>query len=283
MATIAEQLVKLNDVKKDIKTAIEAKGVPVGDAPFAEYSGKIDAIEGGEKGLAKYGVSYDNTREVTAAGVLQIKQTKNIKFDINLTGIKKIGDNALNGLVTGCGGGTVTLYAPDLEEVGTSGLRGVMDNSVGRSVFLPKLKTVKNYGCYRACFGIKTQEVLDLSSVETVMHAGMQEFATNASDVTTVLLDSLVSAGNYSFAWAFARTGIKSISFPMLVTAEKDAFVLSSSGTNPIFDGCSALTEIHFREDFRETAETMYGYSTKWGATNATIYFDLPNISGVES
>lgn len=46
MATVAENLQTIIDIKADIKTAIENKGVTVGDASFSEYAGKIDSIEG---------------------------------------------------------------------------------------------------------------------------------------------------------------------------------------------------------------------------------------------
>ena len=47
MATIAENLQTIIDIKQDIKTAIENKGVTVGDSSFSEYSTKIDEITTG--------------------------------------------------------------------------------------------------------------------------------------------------------------------------------------------------------------------------------------------
>lgn len=44
MATIYENLTLLLDVRKNIKTSIENKGVEVGDVPFTEYYSKIDDI-----------------------------------------------------------------------------------------------------------------------------------------------------------------------------------------------------------------------------------------------
>jgi len=43
---IADKLLELNDVKQDIKTAIEDKGVDMTDVPFTGYSTKIDSITG---------------------------------------------------------------------------------------------------------------------------------------------------------------------------------------------------------------------------------------------
>lgn len=47
MGTTADKLNKLSQTKTAIKAAIEAKGVTVGDATFAEYPSKISAISGG--------------------------------------------------------------------------------------------------------------------------------------------------------------------------------------------------------------------------------------------
>ena len=44
MSTIAESLQVIYDIKENIKTAIESKGVGVGDAPFTNYADKITEI-----------------------------------------------------------------------------------------------------------------------------------------------------------------------------------------------------------------------------------------------
>lgn len=57
MATIAEKLRTLLTIKNDIKTAIEKKGINVGDVPFTEYSEKIEDISVSGGG---YGEGYNN-------------------------------------------------------------------------------------------------------------------------------------------------------------------------------------------------------------------------------
>ena len=47
MSTIAEKLALLDNTKAKIKASIEAKGVAVGNAPFADYPAKIAQISGG--------------------------------------------------------------------------------------------------------------------------------------------------------------------------------------------------------------------------------------------
>lgn len=49
MGTTADKLQGILDSKADIKDAIEAKGVTVGDATLAEYAGKIAEINGGQE------------------------------------------------------------------------------------------------------------------------------------------------------------------------------------------------------------------------------------------
>lgn len=64
MATIAENLQTIIDIKADIKTAIENKGVTVGDASFSEYAGKIDSIEAGGSAsidVGALGIKFGNS------------------------------------------------------------------------------------------------------------------------------------------------------------------------------------------------------------------------------
>jgi hypothetical protein len=67
--------------------------------------------------------------------------------------------------------------------------------------------------------------------------------------------------------------GLTTISFPSLTDVDKNGF--GASASSGAFNKCTALTEIHFRADMQAAIEAMSNYATKWGATNATIYFDL--------
>lgn len=63
-------------------------------------------------------------------------------------------------------------------------------------------------------------------------------------------------------------TNLSSVSFPSLVT-------VSDSGA--LYDAFlyTIVTEIHFKASARSTITSLSGYSTKFGASDATIYFDL--------
>ena len=57
---------------------------------------------------------------------------------------------------------------------------------------------------------------------------------------------------------------LTSIDLPNVTTVESYAF-----------SGCKSLKEIHFAAKNKEAIEALSGYSNKFGATNATIYFDI--------
>lgn len=58
MGTIAQKLQAILDSKSDIKDAIEAKGVTVGDAPFDEYADLIGDISGGQQEVPEKDVNF---------------------------------------------------------------------------------------------------------------------------------------------------------------------------------------------------------------------------------
>lgn len=115
---------------------------------------------------------------------------------------------------------------------------------------------------------------IDLSSLRTVDVVGLSYAFYNCTGITSVDLSSLQSVGSNGLSSAFyGCTGITTISFPSLTDVRTNSFC--SASYNYTFRSCTALTEIHFRADMQATIEAMTGYADKWGATNATIYFDL--------
>lgn len=60
MSTIAENLQVIYDIKENIKTAIESKGVGVGDVPFTNYADKIGEITVGGDCEGVYQDGYNN-------------------------------------------------------------------------------------------------------------------------------------------------------------------------------------------------------------------------------
>ena len=91
-----------------------------------------------------------------------------------------------------------------------------------------------------------------------------------------IRLTSLAEIANaYAFRTTFAeiKAGGKRFYFPALTTIVANAF--GTSSTNLTWYKSTLVEEIHFRADMQATIESQYGYSSKFGATNCTIYYDL--------
>ena len=85
----------------------------------------------------------------------------------------------------------------------------------------------------------------------------------------TDVLDNIKTIGMYGLSYAFYKwPSITSVSFPALTT-------FNSNGLYYAFNECTGITELHFRADVKSAVEAAKGYSDKFSASNATIYFDL--------
>ena len=81
-------------------------------------------------------------------------------------------------------------------------------------------------------------------------------------------------------------SSLTSIDLPKVITVKSNAFSSCSSltsinlpkvttvGSYAFYD-CRSLKEIHFAAKNKEAIEALSDYSNKFGATNATIYFDI--------
>lgn len=111
---------------------------------------------------------------------------------------------------------------------------------------------------FYGCTALKNVEFPEMTN------AKMETTFYNCTSLVSV---SLPKATLFESNGAFyGCSSLPSISFPNVTR-----FNMATS----TFYGCTALTEIHFRADMQATVEALSGYSSKWGATNATIYFDL--------
>lgn len=157
-----------------------------------------------------------------------------------------------------------------------TGFSGTFTYSKIQSISFGSLQTI-NYGGFRGC----CQHCDYLSSVNipllTTINTNncFDEAFGYCSLLTSVTFTSLSTVnGNNCFKHAFHNSGLQTISFPALTTVT-GTYLFGSASYEFAFEGCTALTEIHFRADAQSMIENIDGYSSKWGASNATIYFDL--------
>lgn len=115
----------------------------------------------------------------------------------------------------------------------------------------------------------------------TVQSYGLYGTFSGCSGLTRAEMPALIELGSMACAGTFREcTALTSMSFPMLVFMNMQAFGVDEA--TYIFAGCDNLLEIHFRKDAEKYVPSMIGYADKWGAKNATIYFDLDNLTGLE-
>ena len=168
---------------------------------------------------------------------------------------------------------------PELVTVGKQGLSNAFyyssrSSSNALSVNFDKLTTVGENGFSYAFYNIKLKNNISFPKLETLgLYAFGNAFTSSfkySGDINTVSFPSLTTVAAQSFSGCFGGCSwLTNISFPSLTTfGHKNAFINA-------FKDCKNLTEIHFRQDAQTSVESLDGYSTKWGATNATIYFDL--------
>ena len=113
-----------------------------------------------------------------------------------------------------------------------------------------------------------TQDV-EFPNLASIDNYGMYYTFRGCANITSVSFPALASIDNYGMYYTFQNCKkLESISFPELTQ-------VASPFNNYTFNGCDALTEIHFRADMQTTIEALPDYANKFGAPNATIYFDL--------
>lgn len=157
-----------------------------------------------------------------------------------------------------------------------------------QSVDLSALESITGTTAMQYAFGGCTAlESVDFSSLKvignsTTTSANYRQFYyafQNCSKLTTMTFPSLEAIycnGTANNQGTFAYNNkVKKLYFPKLTYIGKTSGYSNATAGNNIFYSCSALTEIHFAEANQSAIEASTGYSTKWGRSSATIYFDL--------
>lgn len=93
-------------------------------------------------------------------------------------------------------------------------------------------------------------------------------YCSNLKYVIFDKLETITSTGFLGYAFV-GCVSLTTMSFPKLINID------NNSAFDYMFSECTQIEEIHFRADMQTTIEAMDGYSSKFGASNATVYFDL--------
>ena len=273
--SVADQINRIKTNIANTYTAAQAKGATM---PQTQNSDNLAACiqsitTGGGGGGTQFGLTAEQMLgTLDGEGNLTIPTLPSITF----TGLKSISNNSYyykfynRKFETGA-----TVSFPDLTNVDASGMYSCFSGCTSlTSVDLSALTTVGVNGM-RTCFSSSTSlATVDLSALTTVSNNGLNSCFAGCTSLTSVDLTALTTIGSSGLQNCFNNCGsLANISFPSLTSVQTNSF--GSGSYNYCFVNCTALTEIHFRADAQTAIEAMTGYADKWGAQNASIYWDL--------
>ena len=298
--SVATQITRIKTNIANTYTAAQAKGATMPQTQNSEnLASCIQSITTGGGGDTQFGLTVEQLLgTVDSEGNLTLPTLPSITF----VGLAKISSGAFcykfihRGFETGA---TVSFpdltniaeegmafsfgYCDSLTSVDLSALTTVGNNGLGScfygcgaitSVDLSALTTVGNNGLYSCFTDCRSIINVDLSALTTLGVNGAAFCFVSCDSLTSVDLSALTTVGNNGLQSCFTNcTSLANISFPSLTSVQANSF--GTASYDYCFKGCTALTEIHFRADAQTAIEAMTGYADKWGATNATIYFDL--------
>ena len=296
MATIAEQLTSLANTKTAIKDAIVAKGVAVADTdPFSGYAAKIGQISGGGGAPAtKFGVSIDNMLgSVDENGTLTRPEKP---FVLDLTGVKSIGPNAF---VFAFYGRTCTgVVAKDVVNIGTRGFQnafntGGLASTVDTFVAnFDGIEEITNEGVFSNMFASQRKVSASFKKLKKVNAANVFDSTFSGAricpDETFPVLEEVGGKTCFSSFMVVQKSNEVVFSKAKRIVGSASAY----DATFRVYSGAiwkfpsatelsgyvfysSGADEIHFATANQAAIEACDGYDNKFGATNATIYFDL--------
>ena len=151
---------------------------------------------------------------------------------------------------------------------------GASNNILDKDIIFPNLKIIKGSGAFSYAFGyVKPDFDLDkvFPNLEEITSSNIfNQFIYNQYNNFKIRLSKLKRISynsTSSYSGTFYNVGSSNYQliyeFPNL------------EEINGTYQFSTYTKEIHLPARFREQLEASKGYPTKWGATNATIYFDL--------
>lgn len=271
--SVADQINRIKTNIANTYTAAQAKGATMPQAQNSDnLAACVQSITTGGGGGTWFGLTAEQVLgTLDDDGNLTYPTLPSITF----TGLKSIPDYGFDKKFYNrvFETGTVVSF-PDLTNVANYGMNSCFNNCGSiTNVVLSVLTTVGDGGlqsCFNSCSLLTN---INLPALTTVGYNGLGFSFYYCSSLVNVNLPALTTVGDSGLNYCFSGCiSLANISFPSLTTVQTNSF--GDAGAY-CFNGCTALTEIHFRADMQATIEALTGYADKWGATNASIIFDL--------
>lgn len=188
-------------------------------------------------------------------------------------------DNLATAISSIPSGGASTKYGASIDNIlGDVNASGVIQKPTGQAdIVFTGVQDVSNMGLSYAFYGKSSVKTLTFPNLTQISgSSGLSSMFTNCTSLTSASFPELttISGGQALSSCFYGCTKLASISFPKLTTISNNT-AFGNSTYNYMFYNCTALRQIHFKSTASSAVMATSGYSTKWGATNATIYFDL--------
>lgn len=246
--SVAEQINRIKANIASTYTAAQAKGATMPQTQNSDnLAACVQSITTGGGGDTQFGLTVEQLLgTLDGEGNLTIPALPSITF----TGLKSVANRELSYVFY------ARMFEPD------------------SFVSFPDLTEVMNNGMDN-CFGsVNNLTSADFPALQIIGSDGLTRVFYACNSLTSVDFPSLTTIENEAFnsCFGFCRS-LATISFPALTNVQNTSF--GNASYSYCFSNCTALTEIHFRTDMQTTIEAMTGYADKWGATNASIIFDL--------
>ena len=258
MGTTAEKLQALSNTKAAIKTAIEAKGVTVGDVRFADYPSKIGEIEQGQVDKKKYGAGIDNLLGDVQDGKYY-SPTSHFKLDFS-------GISAIEGSSLSYKFAYTNVTDVDLRDLEYSGIRedseyqgGYLDNTFNSCTRLSSVnfQNLKRLGGNPTFPGLKQTfyDCISLSSISfpsltAINSNGLEGSFKGMTQLTSMEFPALVQlSGNSVINSAYLASDIVRVDFSALERIN-GASIFKSAFNSLKFNSSyrDQYLELHFQE-----------------------------------
>ena len=274
--SVADQINRIKTNIANTYTAAQAKGATM---PQTQNSDNLatcvqSITTGGGGGSTQFGLTAEQMLgTVNEYGTLSVPALPSITFN----SVKFLSNSALYYKFYGCEfePGSEVVF-PDLIDVDSpTAITSCFRDTTGlEKASFPALKSLGN-NSFQYVFADSEIKSVSFPALTTVYSQAMISCFSGCEKLTEVNFPVL-STLSYSSSLSSTFKGciaLTTISFPALTDVQTNSF--GTASYNYCFNGCTALTEIHFRADAQTAIEAMTGYADKFGASSSTIYFDL--------
>lgn len=296
--------ITVNAVTSSIDANIQAGNIKK-DVTILGVTGTYEAGGGG-------GTPQPNVKKKISSGTLETDGSE----IIDLTGVSNIAQYALSWAYAYATIPSLTLYGSNINVNGIGAMLDMFYHTTftDGNIDIRAIKTISGDSGCENMFSYAGMTTVDASGIESITSSnGAKSMFSQAPNLTAVNMSNLTVATGINAlinlcAYCSNLTSldlsgleemgvtcahnmlsgcaqVTTMSFPSLRVVTTSSFS-SSTASKGAFYNCTGMTAIHFPANIQASIEATNQYANKWGASNATIYFDLPStfiLTGADS